>query len=393
MGIFGLPGAKLNVFLLKTMFLRQLSLINFKNYPEFEATFSEKVNCFVGSNGMGKTNLLDAIHYLSFCKSYFNLSDSQNIRHDESFFVLRGEFEKSGEQNEVYCGLKRNQKKIFKRNKKEYDRLSEHIGQFPLVMISPSDSELIYGSSEVRRKFLDGIISQYDKLYLDKLISYNQVLKHRNALLKHFQESRSFDSETLEIWDDQLVTYGKFILDTRQHFLRRFIPLFNHYYRFISDSREEVSLVYESSLGDRDFKTALLTSLPRDRAVQYTTVGPHKDDLEFRLGDHSLKRFASQGQQKSYLLALKLAQFEFIKEEKLTTPLLLLDDIYDKLDEERFTRLMEMVSSPKFGQVFITDTHPERMELLLNTKKIENRIFVISTNPVVPESLHPEKNS
>lgn len=360
------------------MFLRQLSLINFKNYPEFEAQFSEKVNCFVGNNGMGKTNLLDAIHYLSFCKSFFNVSDSQNIKHDEGFFVLRGEFDLSGDLTEVYCGLKRNHKKTFKKNKKEYERLSEHIGQFPLVMISPNDSELINGSSEVRRKFLDGIISQYDKLYLDKLISYNQVLKHRNALLKHFHESRSFDSETLEIWDDQLVIYGKFILERRQEFLRRFIPLFNSYYHFISDSREEISLHYENSLGEKDFKTAILTSLPRDRSVQYTTVGPHKDDLEFMLGHHSLKKFASQGQQKSYLLALKLAQFEFIKEEKSTTPLLLLDDIYDKLDEERFTRLMEMVSSAKFGQVFITDTHPERIEQLLNKKSIENKIFLIS---------------
>lgn len=369
---------EISVFLPKSMFLRQLSLINFKNYPEFEAEFSEKVNCFVGNNGIGKTNLLDAIHYLSFCKSYFNVSDSQNIRHEESFFVVRGEFDKAGEQNEVYCGLKRNQKKIFKRNKREYERLSEHIGLFPLVMISPSDSELINGSSELRRKFLDGVIAQYDKLYLDKLIAYNQVLKQRNALLKHFYENRNFDSETLEVWDDQLVTHGRLILERRLEFLRRFIPLFNHYYRFISDSREEVSLHYESSLGETDFKTALLTSLPRDRQVQYTTLGPHKDDLEFLIGRYSLKKFASQGQQKSYLLALKLAQFEFIKDEKHTTPLLLLDDIYDKLDEARFTRLMEMVSGAKFGQVFITDTHPERMEQLLNGKNIQNKIFVVS---------------
>jgi DNA replication and repair protein RecF len=361
------------------MFLKQLSLINFKNYPEFEAEFSEKVNCFVGNNGMGKTNLLDAIHYLAFCKSFFNVTDSQNIRHDEAFFVVKGEFDKWGESTEVYCGLKRNHKKIFKKNKKEYERLSEHIGQFPLVMISPNDADLINGSSETRRKFLDGIISQYDKVYLDKLISYNQVLKQRNALLKHFHETRTFDSETLEIWDDQLILYGKFILDCRQEFLKQFIPLFNSYYQFISDSKEGVGLSYENSLHDRDFKTAVLTSLTRDRSLHYTTVGPHKDDLEFTLGTYSLKKFASQGQQKSYLLALKLAQFEFIKNQKNTNPLLLLDDVYDKLDEERFTRLLEMVSSNKFGQVFITDTHPERIEQLLNIKKIENKIFIVSS--------------
>lgn len=367
------------------MYLKQLSLINFKNYPEFEARFSEKINCFVGNNGVGKTNLLDAIHYLSFCKSFFNPVDSQNIRHNEGFFVLQGHFDKSGEPYEVYCGLKRNQKKVFKKNRKEYERLSEHIGLFPIVMISPSDTELVNGSSEVRRKFLDGIISQYDKSYLDTLISYVQVLKQRNALLKQFAESRSFDSETLEIWDDQLAMYGKRILDTRRNFLKQFIPLFNRYYQMLSDSRETASLEYENSLGEKDFKTALMTSLPRDRAVQYTTLGPHKDDLEFTLNQFGLKKFASQGQQKSYLLALKLAQFEFIKEQKGSKPLLLLDDVYDKLDEERFTRLLELVSSDLFGQVFITDTHPERIEQALNSKQIENRIFVVGeTTTVIP---------
>ncbi len=326
---------------------------------------------------MGKTNLLDAIYYLSFCKSFFNSIDSQNIKHNEAFFLLQGQFNKYGEEIEVYCGIKRNQKKIFKKNKKEYERLSDHIGQFPLVMISPSDAELIYESSEVRRKFLDGIISQYDKVYLDKLISYNHILKQRNALLKQFHESRSFDSETLEIWDDQLITHGKGILEIRNAFLKQFIPLFNHYYRFISNSKEEVALNYLNSLGEKDFRTALLTSLPRDRAMHYTTMGPHKDDLEFTLADLSLKKFASQGQQKSYLLALKLAQFEFIKQQKNTKPLLLLDDIYDKLDEERFTKLIEMVSGDEFGQVFITDTHPERMNELLNQKHIDHKIFLV----------------
>ncbi|MBL7934046.1 MAG: DNA replication/repair protein RecF [Bacteroidia bacterium] len=359
------------------MFLKQLSLINFKNYSEFEAKFSEKVNCFVGNNGIGKTNLLDAIYYLSFCKSYFNTSDSQNIKHNEGFFVIQGHFDKNGEESEVYCGIKRNQKKIFKKNKREYERLSEHIGQFPLVMISPSDTDLINGSSENRRKFLDGIISQYDKVYLDKLISYTQVLKQRNALLKHFYETRSFDSETLDILDEQLVIYGRSILDIRKEFLKQFVPLFNNFYQFISNHKESVALQYENSLEDRDFKTALMTALPRDRSVHYTTVGPHKDDLEFNLGDYNLKKYASQGQQKSFLLALKLAQFEFIKEQKNTKPLLLLDDVYDKLDEERFTKLLEMVSGDKFGQVFITDTHPDRMNELLNQKNIAHRIFLV----------------
>ncbi len=359
------------------MYLKQLSIINFKNYSEFEGTFSKKINCFVGNNGMGKTNLLDAIHYLSFCKSYFNSIDSQNIKHTEGFFVIQGFFEKDNDISEVYCGIKRNQKKTFKKNKKEYERLSEHIGQFPLVMISPSDGELINGSSEIRRKFLDGIISQYDKIYLDRLISYQHVLKQRNALLKQFYESRTFDSETIEIWDDQLINCGKTILDIRLKFLKNFIPLFNRYYQFISNSKEEVALRYENSLGEKDFKTALITSLARDRALHYTTIGPHKDDLEFTLNEFSLRKFASQGQQKSYLLALKLAQFEFIKEQKNIKPLLLLDDVYDKLDEERFTKLLETVSGDSFGQVFITDTHLERIEDLMNKKQIENKIFSV----------------
>jgi DNA replication and repair protein RecF len=359
------------------MYLRQLSLINFKNYAEFETTFSEKVNCFVGDNGMGKTNLLDAIHYLSFCKSFFNPVDSQNIRHNEGFFVIKGQFDKWGEESEVYCGIKRQHKKVFKKNKKEYDRLSEHIGQFPLVMISPSDTELVHGSSELRRKFLDGIISQYDKFYLEKLIEYNQALRQRNALLKVFAENRAFDSESLDIWDEQLALHGSAILERRTQFLAEFIPLFNQHYKFISDQKEEVSLQYNDSLGGGGFKTALMTSLSRDRAAQHTTVGPHKDELEFKLGGHSLKKFASQGQQKSYLLALKLAQFEFIKLRKNTKPLLLLDDVYDKLDETRFTRLLELVSSDNFGQVFITDTHPARMNELLNQKQIEHKIFLI----------------
>jgi DNA replication and repair protein RecF len=360
------------------MHLKQLSLVNFKNYRDFEANFSKRVNCFVGRNGQGKTNLLDAIHYLSFCKSFFNPVDSQNIRHNEPFFVIQGIFEKNGEEQELYCGLKRNQKKIFKKNKREYDRLSEHIGQFPLVMISPSDSELIYGSSEYRRKFIDGIISQYDKVYLEKLIAYNQVLKQRNALLKHFADTKAFDSESLDIWDEQLALHGKVILEKRFDFLKSFMPLFDSYYAFISDSREHAELAYENSIEAKDFKTALMTSLTRDRAMQYTTVGPHKDDLDFKLQNNSLKKFASQGQQKSYLLALKLAQFEFIKEQKNLKPLLLLDDVYDKLDEQRFTKLLEMVSSNKFGQVFITDTHPERMNSLLNKMEIEHKTYLIN---------------
>lgn len=364
------------------MILESLSLINFKNYDEAQLKFCSKFNCFVGNNGMGKTNLLDAIHYISFSKSFFNASDSQNIKYNHPFFAIQAWINKGDEVHEIYCGVKRGHKKQFKHNKKEYERLSEHIGLYPLVMISPSDIELIWDGSEVRRKFMDSIISQYDKEYLEKLITYNHVLLQRNALLKHFYESRSFDSMSLEIWDDQLILHGEAIINTRKRFLQEFIPLFNKNYQFISGSDENVSLDYESTLKDRSYKEVLAASIDRDRAVHYTTTGPHRDDLNFKLMDNSLKKFASQGQQKSYLLALKLAQFEFIKDKKLTKPLLLLDDIYDKLDETRFKKLIELVSNDTFGQVFITDTHPQRIKDLFEQQKTEHRIYIVNNGNI-----------
>ena len=364
------------------MFLKQLSLINFKNYSEANIDFSPKVNCFVGSNGMGKTNLLDAIHYLSFCKSFFNPIDSQNIHYDQGFFIIQGLFERNGETEEVYCGVKKSQKKLFKRNKKEYERLSEHIGVYPLVMISPADAELILGGSEMRRKFIDSIISQYDKVYLEKLIAYNHVLSQRNALLKQFAESKTFDSVNLELWDDQLILHGEGILKKRIQFLEEFTDLFKRNFEYITDSTETVSLEYEPSTGTKDYKTALLTALNKDRIMQHTTTGIHRDDLDFQLNGHSLKKFASQGQQKSYLLALKLAQFEFIKNIKQTSPLLLLDDVYDKLDAFRFKKLISLVSSNTFGQVFITDTHIDRIKQLFSEAEIEFKLFEVEQGKV-----------
>ncbi len=365
------------------MILEKLSLINFKNYDEAQVDFCKKFNCFVGNNGMGKTNLLDAIHYISFCKSFFNSIDSQNIKHDLPFFAIQAWINKNSETHEIFCGVKRGAKKQFKHNKKEYDRLSEHIGLYPLVMISPSDIELIWDGSEVRRKFMDSIISQYDKVYLEKLIAYNHVLQQRNALLKQFHEIRSFDNASLEIWDEQLIIHGQEIIRIRAHFLEEFIPLFIKNYQFINVSNENVSLEYESSIKDLSYQTVLTASLSRDRAVHHTTVGPHRDDLDFKLMGNSLKKFASQGQQKSYLLALKLAQFEFIKEKKHTKPLLLLDDIYDKLDETRFKKLIELVSGDKFGQVFITDTHPERIKELFEQSNSEHLIYIVNDGSIV----------
>jgi DNA replication and repair protein RecF len=375
------------------MYLQKLSLINFKNYGSAELELSPRVNCFTGSNGEGKTNLLDAIHYLSFCKSFFNPVDSQNILHQAPFFMIQGTFMLNEQPEEVYCGLKRNQKKQFKRNKKEYTKLSEHIGLFPLVMISPADSDLIAEGSESRRKFIDSVISQYDKEYLDRLIDYNRVLSQRNALLKRFVETRGYDEATIDIWNVQLVELAKRIHEKRRSFIDEFTPTFQQYYEMLSGGKEAVSLAYTSHLENNDFEQVLKNALRRDLALQYTTVGLHKDDLEFRISDHPIKKFGSQGQQKSYLIALKLAQFDFIKKIKKLTPILLLDDIYDKLDEHRVKQLMDIVSSNSFGQIFISDTHPDRIPALFEKDNEQFRLFRVKDGAVEPVDVpnyHPK---
>jgi len=364
------------------MHLRKLSLINFKNYPEAELAFSSDANAFVGDNGSGKTNLLDAIHYLSLCKSYFNPADNQNIMHGAEFLLVQGTYELDGREEVVHCGLKRNGRKIFKRNNKEYERLADHIGLLPVVMISPVDSMLITEGSEERRKFIDSIISQYDKRYLDDLISYNKVVAHRNALLKQFAQSRSFDAASLEIWDEQLVPLADKLFVKRHEFLSRFSPIFQQHYNYITDAKEEVSVTYESHLEAGNFSATLQAALDKDRMMQYTTKGIHKDDLVFTLGGYPVKRFASQGQQKSFLIALKLAQFQFIKEIKGAKPILLLDDIFDKLDDSRVTRLMELVSKESFGQLFISDTHPERVQKIFHDIGIPIRVFEVENGSV-----------
>lgn len=358
------------------MYLTSLTLLNFKNYDHFEGNFSPKINCFVGNNGIGKTNILDSIHYLAFCKSYFNAIDSQNIKHNEPFFMIKGSFKLENDDLELQCSVKRNQKKIFKRNQIEYEKLSDHIGTLPLVMISPADNELINGASELRRKFIDGIICQYNRSYLDNLIQYNQALKQRNALLRNFYEQNYFDKESLGIWTEQLINFGIKIIEARNNFLEEFITLFNANYGIISSSKEVVSLKYLKSITN-NFNDELNNCLSKDRTQLVTTVGPHKDDLEFLINNYSIKKFASQGQQKSYLLALKLSQYEFIKNKKLIKPVLLLDDIYDKLDEARFNCLIDLVGAENFGQVFITDTHPLRINQLMSNKRIDSKVFEI----------------
>ncbi|HOY48070.1 MAG TPA: DNA replication/repair protein RecF [Flavobacteriales bacterium] len=343
------------------MQLSELHLVNFRNYPEADLAFGQSIVVFTGNNGSGKTNLLDAIHYLAFCKSFLNPIDSQNIRNEEPFFVVQGSFQNEESKDAVYCGIKRGQKKQFKRNSKEYERLSEHIGLFPLVVISPSDIALITEGSEERRRFMDSVISQYDKPYLEHLIRYGKILQQRNAYLRQGNSQ----ADMLEIWDEQLAQYARPVFEARKLFLARIKPLFQQVYSFISNSTETVELTYESKLFDADPYQLLQQTREKDQILQYTTAGIHKDDLGMLINGFPLRKYASQGQQKSFLIALKLAQFDVLSEVKQMKPLLLLDDIFEKLDQDRITALMTLVSQQHFGQIFITDSHPERIAEIL----------------------------
>lgn len=357
------------------MWLQKLSLTNFKNYNEANIELSPAVNAFTGNNGAGKTNLLDAIHYLSLCKSYFNPIDVQQIKTGEEFFMVQGTFKKNGHDELVSCALKRNQKKQFKRNKKEYARLADHIGLFPLVMVSPYDASLITGGSEERRKFIDNVISQTDNLYLDELILYNRSLLTRNALLKQIADTGKYDPALLEIYDDHLIISGNSIFQKRKAFMEIFTGIFNKHYKYLSDSAEDVELVYESLLLTDDFGCLLKRTLERDRVLERTTTGIHKDELLFSIHEMPLKKFGSQGQAKSFLIALKLAQYTYLHQQKDFRPLLMLDDIFDKLDDNRTKKLMKMVSDEDFGQIFITDTNRKRVEAVFNEIGTGVKIF------------------
>jgi len=357
------------------MYLKNLSLLNYKNIAEANYEFDPKINCFTGKNGVGKTNVLDAIYHLAYGKSYFNPLAVQNIKHGEEFFVIDGTFEKDGRNEQIVCSLKKGMKKVLKRNGKIYDKFSEHVGFIPLVIISPSDNDLIVEGSETRRKFIDSVISQLDSSYLQELINYQKVVAQRNALLKYFALNHTFDKDTLSIYNEQLDTLGQAIFEKRKQFLEDFIPIFNKHHQSITDSAEAVSLAYDSHLHSKRLLTLFDENLQRDRVLQYTSVGIHKDDLLFEIDGHPIKKFGSQGQQKSFLIALKLAQFEFIKKQSGVLPILLFDDIFDKLDETRVAKIVQMIDDKVFGQIFISDTHPERTENIVKATHQSYRIF------------------
>lgn len=348
------------------MYLQRVKILNYKNIEEADLTFSPKVNCFIGNNGEGKTNLLDVVYYLSFCKSHANSVDSQNIMHEREFFMLDGLYNINGSETSIYCGVKRRQKKQFKKDKKEYEKLSEHIGLLPLVLVSPADEELILGGSEERRKFVDGFIAQYDRNYLIHLLNYKALLTQRNAMIRN--EIR--DTLLYEAIEDQMASHGAKIHESRRAFINDFLPCFQEFHQTVSLQKEKVELNYKSQL-EEGFSQAELFAKNREKdfIVGYTTVGVHRDDLDMTMDGLPIRKIGSQGQNKTFLIALKLAQFDFLRRLRNEKPILLFDDIFDKLDGQRVNQIIELIKDNRFGQVFISDTDREHLSIIL--KKID----------------------
>ncbi len=363
------------------MILKNISIINYRNIKAANLDLSPKINCLIGHNGVGKTNFLDAIYYLSFCRSAYNPIDSQVMTHEENFFMLEGNYlNEQGDVENIYCGMKRGTKKHFKRNQKEYKRLSQHIGLIPLIFVSPSDTSLIEGGSEERRRLMDVVISQYDHSYIEALANYNKALQQRNALLKMESEP---DAALLDIWEQEMARNGEILYQKRDVFVKELIPLFQQIYQHISGNREVVSLRYVSHCQRGPLLEVIQRDRIKDRAVGYSLHGVHRDDLEMLIGDYQMKREGSQGQNKTFVLALKLAQFGFLKRTcSNTTPLLLLDDIFDKLDAQRVEAIVKLVSGDNFGQIFITDTNRDHLDKILHESDGDYKIFMVEDGDI-----------
>ena len=356
-------------------YLKKISIINYKNIVDKEYNLDPKINCFVGNNGVGKTNILDSIYHLALGKSYFNLRNDQLINKNEDFMVIDGLFDLNGKKENIICSIKRGDKKNLKRNGKTYKKFSNHIGLIPVVLISPYDNDLINEGSIERRKFIDSIISQNNKEYLINLIAYSRVIQNRNSLLKQYNKSVDFDLDTIKIYDDQIIKLSEPIFMARKNFFNDFKDLVIEKYDQISENQEKISIEYKSDLFDSEIKNLIENSFQKDVILQYTSSGIHKDDFIFNLDGSRIKKFGSQGQQKSFLIALKLAQFEYLKNKTGNSPILLLDDIFDKLDLIRVKRIVEIVNSTNFGQLFLSDTDRERIEKVLSSLNLSSKIF------------------
>ena len=365
------------------MILERLSIINYKNIREATLLFSPKINCFIGHNGAGKTNVLDAVYFLSFCHSAQTTQDSLVMRHGEEFFMLEGTYAKAFT---VHCGMKRGAKKVFKRDKKAYQRLSEHIGLIPIVLVSPADILLIEGSSEERRRLMDVVISQLDRPYIESLNRYNKALQQRNAMLK--QEGTEPDPEILSLWEEQMAREGEQIYRKRSDFVQCLTPLFQQFYSTIADGHEQVSLSYTSHCQRGPLLEVIQRDRFKDRAVGYSLHGIHRDDLEILLDGHPMRREGSQGQQKTFVIALKLAEYLLLKGNQAAggdderTPILLLDDIFDKLDAQRVEKIVELVAGNLFGQIFITDTNRDHIDQILSKGDFNYHLFEVENGEI-----------
>ncbi len=373
------------------MILQKISIVNYKNIREASLELSPKINCLIGHNGAGKTNLLDAIYFLSFCRSAFYHQDSLAITHGQEFFVLEGEYSDDTDNanvdvEKIYCGLKRGTKKRFKRNGKEYKRLSQHIGLIPVIMVSPSDSILVEGSSEERRRLMDMVIAQYNPLYIDDLANYNKALQQRNALLKQEQEP---DDSLMEILEMQMAETGERIYTQRQQYVEQMSPVLSEIYRKISGDKETVELNYVSHCQRGPLFDVISRDRYKDRAVGYSLHGIHRDDLEMHINGYPIRREASQGQTKSFVIALKIAQFDFLRRtHSNTTPLLLLDDVFDKLDASRVERIIDMVAGEGYGQIFITDTNRDHLDKILQRSEGDYKIFDVEDGTIALREEH-----
>jgi len=365
----------LNETIFVLMLLKQLTLTHYKNIEASRFEFQAPINCFIGNNGIGKSNILDSIYHLAFTKSYFNPSGIQNIQFGKEFFLIEGTFDKEGKEVKINCSLKKGQKKTFKKNGKIYDRIVDHIGLIPLVIISPADRNLIIEGSSTRRKFIDGVIGQTDKVYLKNLTDYNKILAQRNALLKFFAQNRTFDAETLAVYNHQISELAHPIYERRKSFMEIFIPIFSERHFSISKGVEEVGIQYVSDLSQKNMSELLDQSLEKDKIMQFTSVGIHKDNMNLLITDMPIKKFGSQGQQKTFLIALKLAQFDFIKKKSGVNPIVLLDDIFDKLDQDRVCQTIQLFDNGSLGQIFISDTHEERIKTALEKTASKHEIF------------------